>query len=475
MFNKKTQQQGTQDTKRAGRTRVDTLNGQPKLQNVRMLLVEAERNRGALVELPINVPNGMFLLSCQADHLSTEPCWTLYEGLDGNRQIWSYMNNDLEMICDIVNMSITEKSGGAETASAFNDVNAVLSNELKNTEAKPWGQFSQSTQNSWETAAAPAPAPAAPAAPAPTPAPEAWPSDPAAPQTQQWPGAAAAPTPGGWPEQQNAQWPAAPPAGMPQPQQQPPWQDPNTQWNHNPAAPQGWPNQPAAPAPAAPAAPYVPQPAPAPAPSDWPSPQTQPAAGANPWINSPAAAAPAAGGGGSVLKFLTLLEGKPNITIGEVLFLSDIPPSCVDSAMRLQEMVCKSEISDKTAVEALKIAAQRGTGVVDESVLGELRSRNNAAAESSRAAITLLKDSGLLTEADVTAAESASLAQNKDVGEVLIAGGKTDKLILDAAIKCTALISDAKIRSDQAIIALHYCVRARAPIEQAFEDLSIDV
>jgi len=174
-------------------------------------------------------------------------------------------------------------------------------------------------------------------------------------------------------------------------------------------------------------------------------------------------------------KFISFLESNKNLTIGEVLFAPDLPPACSDSAMRLQEMVCKSEITDKVAIDALRLAAQRGTGVVDESVLGEIRMRSSASVQNARAAVRLLKDSGIITENDMNAAENKADKEGKDVGEMLIASGKSDNLMLDAATKCVELINIGKIRNDQAIIALNYCSRARSPIEQVFDELSIDI
>jgi hypothetical protein len=429
---KKTNSQG--ETKRAGRVRMNTLNASPKLHDVRMVLVEAQRAKGTLCELPIQSPTGMFLLSCQNDHLSAEPCWTLYEGLDGSKQVWSYMNEDLEMITDIVNMSISEKAPQAGVNNAFAEVNTALTNELNAKAAdeyKPWGQFSQQPEQ---------PAPAAPAAPAPQ---QTWPQPDQQQQQQQsqWPT-----QPGGYPQQQQqpmpdqsqSQWPTQPGGYPQQPQQyqQPPQQYPQQQWPE------------AAPAPA---------PAPAASPSPWLTPQA-------PTDNK-----------ASMNKFLALLDSNKNMTVGELLFASDLPATCADSAMRLQEMICKSEISDKGAVDALRLAAQRGSGVVDDSILSEIRMRSTVSIESARAAVTMLKDAGLITEADANAAEMKAEKEGKDIAEMLIAGGKSDKLMVDGATKCVELVNQGKIRSDQAIIALHYCQRARAPIDQAFDDLSIDV
>jgi hypothetical protein len=472
----------SQETKRAGRQRLDTLHSSPKLHDVRMLLVEAQRNKGTLCELPLQTPHGIFVLSCQSDHLSPEPCWTLYEGNDGSKQIWSYMNEDLQMITDIVNMSISEKAPTGDVSTAFAEVNNVLSSELsaKAEENKPWGQYANTNTNpgggSWPQSQ-PQPEPQGfpqmdPSAgqqwPNAQPSGQQWPG--AQPSPQQWPGAAPQPQ---WPEQnptamppQQQQWPGAAPSAQQWPGAQPasqqwPGAAPQQQWpEQNPAAmppQQQWPGGMAPPTP--------PLPEPAPAPSAPP-----PAQSANPWLKQPPA-----DNKGQMAKFIAFLSANKNVTVGEVLFAPDLPQTCADSAMRLQEMICKSEISDKQGIEALKLAAERGTGVVDESVLGEIRMRSNVSNEAARAAAQLLKDAGLISEADMNAAESKALDDGKPIGEILIETGKSDKLMVEQATKCVGFINDGKVMAHQAIMALLYCSRARAPIEQAFDELSIDV
>src|SRR5262245_40546387 len=103
-----------QPPKRAGRIRLDTfVNGMPKLHDIRMLLSEASKNKGCLCELIIKAKKGVYLLSCQSDSLSTEPCFTLYEG-EGTQQLWSYMDGNIEMIENVVAMSIGEESDLSE-------------------------------------------------------------------------------------------------------------------------------------------------------------------------------------------------------------------------------------------------------------------------------------------------------------------------------------------------------------------------
>lgn len=337
MFNFNSKQQ---EPKRAARTRLNVLATAPLPSDIRNVMTEAQTN-GVIAELPIQAASGqMFLLSCESDLVTGEPSWIMYEGAEGTKQLWNFVKSDMDLICDMVNMSLLES-------------------RPQQTFGQPYGSFGEpyGAAASYQQQSNPFPAP------------------------------------------ETSEAPAAPPVA------------------------------------AAPTPPKV----------------------------------------HTMSEFVQTLEKNPRITVAEIPFLAGVPANCADSAMRLQEMVCRNEISEKLAIEALKLAAQSGNGVVDEGILGQLRSRSNAAAEVGRAAAGLLRDAGLVTEADVSAAEAKALSENKPVTELLISTGKTDQLMVDAACKCLELVSEGKIATHQAIIALNYCQRARAPISQAFEDLSINV
>lgn len=586
----------SKENQKPARVRMTWVNGVPKLHDIRMLLVEAEKNKGLLCELPIRGLAGPFLLSCQSDHLSSEPCWTLYEGEDGSKQLWSYINNDLEMITDITSMSVMNKdsktevdlgpatTGGGAAAAGGSGAGggttgaggglgsqfprAAQSSGLATQLGSGGGQApspqsvaqhtnsqmgsqvgqqmgSQSGQQMGpQTGQQMGPQPAEPAYGAGYAGTQAadgfnaptqqggWPApqqnnavqwggqdgmqNPAQPGAE-WPGGA---TQGAaWPqEQQNqsAQWNQNQGAGAPQwpqdlassgnfPNPQAPgvWPpanpeaNPQANWNQPPQQNPGWNNQGPAVAP-----PSMPTPMPAPVPAPMPAPMPAPLPPANPWgaaaaptqapagndsiwnsANKAAAqsdnpwrtAAPSGGGNNAADAFIRSLEGRPHVSISELTMDPALPANCVDAVLKLQEMVLKGHFSEKTALEALKLAALN-RGILDEGILNKVQARTGGPSdEGNRQAAQILQQSGLITESDLASAEGAASKHGGDVGAALIATGKVDQLILEAAQRGHELISKGSLRPDQIIIALHYCQRMRTKLDDALSDLNIDI
>jgi hypothetical protein len=172
--------------------------------------------------------------------------------------------------------------------------------------------------------------------------------------------------------------------------------------------------------------------------------------------------------------FIRSLANRPGITISELTMDPALPNNCVDAVLKLQEMVLKGHFSEKTALEALKLTVQND-GVLDEGILNKVQMRfAGATDEGSRGAVQILQQAGLVTELDVAAAESASSKHAGDLGAALIAKGKIDELILAAAHRGYELVANGSLRADQIIIALHYCQRMRAKLDDALSDLNIE-
>jgi hypothetical protein len=496
--------------RRLGRIRLDTfVNGLPRLHDVRMLASEAEKNKGCLCELLIKGAKDNFLLSCQSDSLSSEPCWTLYSG-EGTQQLWSYIDSNVDVITDVVAMTISERGTSSVNLSELGlaPESATGSTSGAQTDAAQAGAMGGLA--AWASKAG---------------APGASISMPAT-------GANA------WPQQTGdfSDWPEAPPAPAADNQMSDDWSKPSPEQNSwaqpgvgnawaQPSAGDAWPTgeSPAAIAPTSnlggwpqellannaaaagadmttpvPAA-SSPQPATAPA-ASAPLPETAGYAAANadtgvayggqglpgampdygatahgaqpvaPVPVSSATTAPA-----DARSFLSFLETNKHLTIGELVFNANLPSACVDAAMRLQELVCKNAIDERTAREAIKIVAD-SNGLLDDNVLtaARVRAADNPE-ELARKAAVILQQAGFVNEQDIAKAEATSAKVGGTVGDALIASGKVDKLLLESAQKCHVFVNKGSMRSDQAIIALHYCSRMRAPLEDALTDLSIDI
>lgn len=450
------------------RIRLTWVNGSPKLNETRLLLAEAQTNKGILCELPIRSPLGTFILSCQSDHLSAEPCWTMYEGEDGSKQLWSYIEANVDIIHDIVSMS-------------------VLTKDAKTKVDLPPGTAARPQS--------PAPAPGATPDPPNPFAPSTPPA--AAPATQTgsqsggpWPPVG---NPSSWTQVGNAQQSA----GIGQPTTNPNgWTQPLTDassWIQpvaNPAG--GWPSGLAAPRedagiqaqaaggfaqPAASSQPYG-----APMPQADPFGAAQPAmpqqampqqASASPWLSGAGSGA-ASSSQGELTRFAESLDARKGVTIAELAMSPLLPAACVDAALKLQEMVLKGHFGEPVAMLALKYAALNKGELTDTEITRAKSQLSTNPMEAAKKAAALLQTAGMLAEKDIAEAEIRLDKHDNSLADALIATGKIDKLIFEAAQDCVPLLAADRLRPDQAIIALLYCQRSRAKLKDALEELSIN-
>ena len=416
---------------RPGRIRLEAVQREVDLHKVRMLLVEAQKNKGSLVELPIHRKHPPdFLLTCVYDPNLGDPNWALYEE-EGTVMVWNYAMDSIEMIFNMVGMSLTEKdskteilptaptnqpqaaSGAGQTPASApaNYSQAQGQSSLPGLpELNPMGGFSSGTSSSWSPEQSAGGSSQGQQAP--------WFMSQDSAQQQQAP----------WNQQQGG-------SGGQQQQQAP--------WNQQQGGPGGSQQQQA------------------------------------PWNQQQGGSQPFATGPGSLMQgedtsaFAGMLDKQSKLTLAELLVGNySIPAKCLDVAMKLQEMVCRRELTEKNAMQALKLAAQQG-GVLTDSILTSV-SRADLDRAAVREAEQLLQQAGLVGEVDVKAAE-ARVDDTTDLGAALVAAGKVDALTVEAARECHELVSSGRLPAGKAMMALHYCQRARAPLKDALSDLSIEL
>ena len=396
-----------------GRLKVSTLNKAPELKDVRNLFVEAEKTRGCLCEISIqDVANNLaFVLTCRYDQGVSEPIWSLFQGEDGSKTIWTYPTSNYEMIYDITCMSLTEITGGtsasqpASNASQTNSNQNLWRNPTSNTNVN-WGAGSQtggSPPAQWEQTQAPAqPMPQAPV-----------------PQ---------APIPSQMPQPNNLQ-------GQ-MPLQTPQWNQPQIQGQAQVQLP--------------------PQPVP----------QAQP-------IQQAQTADPSSTFGHGMP--LDLIDKRSsNIMLGELLVEAGIiPDPYIDSALKLQELFTRGILSREETIDALR-KAMENQGVLDDK-FATLARRTNDPREIAKRVLELIRQAGLITEQDIETASKVRAKHGGDVGLILVSAGKIEKLTIDSAKVCLPYIETGRIKKEQAIMALHYCQRTRTSLEAAFKELQIDL
>lgn len=196
-----------------------------------------------------------------------------------------------------------------------------------------------------------------------------------------------------------------------------------------------------------------------------------------------------------VSNFIDLLsKGQPNLLLGHLFVEAGmIPQPCLDAALKCQELVRKGKLTNEQAIRALRRAAELG-GVLDEDVLAWARDPDAARARSSARVpppqsptarekdntvmlkiLELLKQAGLVSEADLETAKKVRSKHGGDLGQILVAAGKIGQKTLEGACQCQEYVTNGRMRIDKAIMALHYCERMRTGLKDALQELGIEV
>jgi hypothetical protein len=93
--------------------------------------------------------------------------------------------------------------------------------------------------------------------------------------------------------------------------------------------------------------------------------------------------------------------------------------------------------------------------------------------EAARQVIMLILQSGVVTENDISTAEGVRRKHGGDVGNILVAAGKLDKVTLDAARRCQPLVREHRLNADEAFRILQHCQRNKSTVEDACRELAI--
>jgi len=159
--------------------------------------------------------------------------------------------------------------------------------------------------------------------------------------------------------------------------------------------------------------------------------------------------------------------------IGQVLVDQNlIPQSLIGPAIELQNMVKRKDLRPTQAAQALMYVHREHVTVQD--ALRQL-GLGTKKIEGWKEALELLRISGLLGEHTVRAlSELADKSKGEEV-KALLDSGLLDELLFQAAVRCNNLLQAKKLRKDQAVIALHYCMRSRTGLDDALSDLSYTI
>lgn len=158
-----------------------------------------------------------------------------------------------------------------------------------------------------------------------------------------------------------------------------------------------------------------------------------------------------------------LIDGRP---IGEILVESGLVTSeSRDGALELQRMVAEGQVNAQQAADLLKEVNARGMAPTQA-----LRYMTHLGSQVAN----LLKMSGLINDEDISKAEEASAPPIIDLSACLLEASIITRETVEAARQCLDLIREERLKVEQAIVVLSYCVRSKITVKQTLEELAWD-
>jgi hypothetical protein len=189
------------------------------------------------------------------------------------------------------------------------------------------------------------------------------------------------------------------------------------------------------------------------------------------------------------MDYSEIMHKKSNVLLGNLLFEAGlISQSCLQAALKMQELVRDEKMSTAHACEILKRHHGMGEAIdqylnpadFDMGKLAEPAVSNAAKQPDSEkqekikrelATFDFLQKSGLLKEEDLKTAHMVHTKHGGDLVTILQAAGKLDAITYSAAETCMHLIKDGSMKVEQCIIALNYCSRSRVDFDTALDEL----
>ena len=141
--------------------------------------------------------------------------------------------------------------------------------------------------------------------------------------------------------------------------------------------------------------------------------------------------------------------------------------------LQLQAAIRNQEMSKEDAVEEFKKRHPRATEAARQKAAvaaSEERARK-AEMAAPASAVELLKQAGIVTEQDLEQARSLDKDQGAKLEKHLVTMGKIDTKMVLAAYQCMTLLTQKRLKVEQAIIALNFCQRSRVDFADAMKDL----
>lgn len=162
-----------------------------------------------------------------------------------------------------------------------------------------------------------------------------------------------------------------------------------------------------------------------------------------------------------------------NQPVGQVLVDSQLIPNyLVQPAIELQAMVKRKDLRPTQAAQALMYVSKQLCSLTE--ALRQL-GLDTKHIEGWKEALQLLRMAGLIGDTSLRTLSDLAERRKGEEAKALLDSGLLDELLFQSAVRCNALLQAKKLRKDQAVIALHYCLRSRTGLDDALSDLSYNV
>ncbi len=139
------------------------------------------------------------------------------------------------------------------------------------------------------------------------------------------------------------------------------------------------------------------------------------------------------------------------------------------SLLQLQAAIRNQEMSKDDAVEEFKKRHPPSEAVKNKAASVEREKR--VAMSPPLSAVDLLKQAGIVTEEDIEKARTLDQDKGAKLERHLITMGKLDTKTVLASYQCMTMLTQKRLKVEQAIIALNFCQRSRVDFTDAMKEL----
>lgn len=164
---------------------------------------------------------------------------------------------------------------------------------------------------------------------------------------------------------------------------------------------------------------------------------------------------------------LDRLKDRPNLLLGRLLVESGaIPEGLLEAALKLQEMVRTESLTPTQSIDAMRRAYHRTAA--DEK--REIKPTDSSDSSEGKLVAELLYEAGIINRDDMEAATRLKVKKGGEL-DILKSAGKIDARLQETALTCMRMMMRGRIRHEQGVIALNYSYRSRVDLRQTFVDL----